>query len=119
MVQYITAERHESSNQLDVVVIAAQREMVDRQLAIYEKAGLMVKGMSVAPLAITNSYVRFFGRRRDDADAVVMLVDIGFNHTDTVICQHKMLLFARVIPIGVKQLNNGTRTKELTEEMMA
>ena len=119
MVQYIVSDGLEDSSKLDVMVIAAQREKVDRYLAIYEKAGLMVKGMSVASLAITNSYFRFFGRRSDDAKAIAILVDIGYNHSDIIICKEKKPLFARMIPIGIRQLNNGTKTEELTEEINA
>jgi Tfp pilus assembly PilM family ATPase len=62
---------------------------------------------------MTNSYARFFGRRKSDAEAIVTLLDIDTNCTNVVICRHKNPLFACSIPVGAKQLgmapNRGER----------
>ena len=64
MVNYVVAGNSEDGKQTDIVVMAAEREIVNRQLAIYEKAGLEIKGISVWPLAMANSYVKFFAKRQ-------------------------------------------------------
>ncbi|UCE98896.1 MAG: pilus assembly protein PilM [Planctomycetota bacterium] len=87
----------------NVLVIAADRKIIDRHLAIYEKANLQLRSIAVWPLALTKSYTTFFGRRKTDIKAVVMLLDMEPNYTNVVICRHKNLLFARSIPIGIKQ----------------
>jgi Tfp pilus assembly PilM family ATPase len=99
IMKYIPAEEN------NVVVIANQREKIDRHLAIYEKANLQVKSMGVWPIAMINSYVRFFGRRKTDVEAAVMLLDIETSCTNVVMCRHKNLLFARSIPTGASQLD--------------
>jgi type IV pilus assembly protein PilM len=106
MVKHVVAEGAGSKNgEVDVLVMAAARLNVDRQLAIYEKAGLEVQCISVWPFAMTNSFVEFFSRRRDEQDKVAMLMDVGGANTNIVICRNRNLLFARVIPIGFSHLN--------------
>jgi len=92
----------------NVLVIATHREKINRYLAIYEKTNLQIKSIGVWPIALTNTYVNFFGRRKSDVASIVMLLDIESNYTNLVICRHKNLLFARTIPIGA----NGLKFKE-------
>ena len=104
---------------VDVLVMAAEKKVVGRHIAIYEKAGLEIQGIGVWPLALTNSYVSFFGRRSSEAKTVVMLMDIGTNHTNVAICRHRNLLFARVIPIGFRQISQGELIQRLMSEIEA
>jgi len=92
----------------NVLVIATQREKINRYLAIYEKTNLQIKSIGVWPIALTNTYVNFFGRRKSDVASIVMLLDIESSYTNLVICRHRNLLFARTIPIG----GNGLKFKE-------
>ncbi|MHC5061233.1 MAG: pilus assembly protein PilM [Planctomycetota bacterium] len=119
MVKYVVSERHNSNGQMDVLVMAAERQTVDRHLAIYEKAHLEISGISIWPLAMTNSYVELFGRRAEDRETVVMLVDIGANHTNIVVSMHSNLLFARMIPTGSRQLEKGDTPEKLMDEINA
>jgi Tfp pilus assembly PilM family ATPase len=102
IIKYIAAEDD------NMVVIATERKKIDRYLAIYEKANLQIQSMSVWPTVLINIYVKFFGRRKSDLDAVVMLLDTEPACTNVVICRHRSLLFARSIPLGTSQLATGT-----------
>ena len=119
MVKNVVVGRNNGDGEMDILVMAASRKIIDRHLAIYEKSGLEVHGIGVWPLAMTNSYVTFFGRRSTDRDTVTMLMDIGSNHTNIVICRHQNLLFARVIMIGFKQLEQGEMVQRLMAEIDA
>jgi len=90
----------------NVLVMAAERKIIDRHLAIYEQANLKIKTIAVWPVALVNCYTRFFGRRQSDLEAVVMLASIETDRTNVVICRHKHLLYARSIPIGALQLED-------------
>ncbi len=105
MIRYIPSEED------NAIVIAAKREIIDRHLAIYEKAGLAIKSIGVWPMAMARSYTRFFGRRQADFKAVVCLLDIQQNCTNVVICRHETLLLARSISLGANHL--------VGEEMMS
>jgi len=110
MIKYIPTEQD------NVLVIATERKIIDRHLAIYEKAQLAIKSISVWPAALTNSYASFFGRRKADTEVIVMLTCIEDNCTNVVICRHKNPLFARSIPIGAKQLEaDGIVTRLVLE----
>ncbi len=100
MIKCVPAEQN------NVLVIAAERKIVDRHLAIYENANLQLKSISIWPTALARSYVGRFGRRKADLNTFVMLLAIDNNRTNVVICRHENLLFARSIPIGANQLEN-------------
>jgi len=119
MVKYVVSDRHSGNGEMGVLVMAGQRQTIDRHLAIYEKASLEICGISVWPLAMTNSYVKLFGRRAEDREVVVMLIDIGANHTNIVICRHSNLLLARMIKIGFRQLEYNEMIERLMDEMNA
>lgn len=116
MVNYVVTGSSKNGKETDVLVMAADRMIVNRQLAIYEKAGLEIKGISVWPLAMTNSYVKFFGKRSADEGVVAMLIDIDVTHTKIVINSQADLLFARVIPIGAKHLNDDESVLKLVSQ---
>jgi len=113
MIKYIPAEED------NVLVIASERKIIDRHLAIYEKANLQVKSISVWPIALINTYTKFFSRRKSDTEATVMLLEINTNCTNLVICHHKNLLFARSIPIGAQRLESDEVITRLALELTA
>lgn len=98
--------QHVPTDQENALVMVANREVINRYLAIYEKAGLEIKSIGVWPEALINTYVRFFGRRKSDVDEAVLLLNMEHDSTNLVICRHKNLLFARSLRIGVHELND-------------
>lgn len=129
----------------NVLVIATDRQIIDRHVALYERANLHINSIGVWPAALTNCYSRFFGRRRCDIEAtvsigvwpaaptncysrfygrrrcdieaIVMLLDIGPNCTNVVICRQKSPLFACSIPIGAVHLADEKVITELVREL--
>jgi Tfp pilus assembly PilM family ATPase len=110
---------NKSNGHFDVLVMVTERQKIDRNLAIYEKAGLTIKGMCVWCVAGVNVYTNFFGRRQTDKDAVVLLLEMGVRHTNVMICKHNNLLFARRITIGYEQLMQGHGAERLVSEIDA
>jgi hypothetical protein len=80
---------------------------------------LKVKSIAIWPMALVNVYIKFFGRRKTDLDAVVMLLDLQSNSTNVVINRHRNLLFARSIPIGTDQLGSEESINKLVLELNA
>jgi Tfp pilus assembly PilM family ATPase len=113
MIKCIPAEEH------NALVVAADRNVIDRHLAIYENAGLHIRSMCIWPLALTKTYSRFFGRRKVDVDTVVMLLDINADYTNVVICRHENPLYARSIPIGTAELADAKTLTTLVLELAA
>ena len=103
----------------NVLVMAIERKIIDRHLAIYEETGLAVKSIGVWPVALANCYIKFFGRRRSDLEAVVMLICIEHDCTNVVVCRHKNLLLARSIGIGLKRFDDEQAVTRLVMELTA
>ena len=118
-VQENTMLKYVPTEQDNVMVMATERTIIDRHLAIYEKAGAAIKSIGVWPIALVNSYTTFFGRRKSDLEAIVMLICIEADCTNVVICRHKNLLFARSISIGIQQFGDETAINRLVFELTA
>jgi len=113
LIKYIPAEQD------NVIVLATERAVIDRHLAIYERAGLTLKSIGVWPVALAACYARFFGRRKTDLDSIVMLLDIQPDCTNVVISRHKNPLYACSIPVGTNQLKDEKLTGRLVMELTA
>lgn len=113
MMQYIPTEED------NVLVMATDRKIIDRHLAIYEEAGLSIKSIGVWPAALASCYVRFFGRRKSDLESVVMLICVEADCTNVVICRHANLLMARSLPIGAERLDDEQAATRLVMELTA
>jgi len=105
------------SDILDVLAISANREDINRHLAIYEKSGLEVAGISIWPTAMVQSFMSFFCRRDSEVDTTAILINVGTNHTNVVITRGPNLLFARVMSIGYVQLEQGQMVQRLFSEI--
>ena len=119
MIQYIVVDLGINTDQVNVLVLATGRQVVERHLAIYEKAGLDIKGIAVWPLVMANTYVKFFSRRQSEASVIAMLVDVTADTSKIIICRGSDLLFARAIPVGFLEINQGQMVQRLVSEMEA
>jgi Tfp pilus assembly PilM family ATPase len=113
MIKYIPAEQD------NLIVLATERTVIDHHLAIYERAGLAIHSIGVWPVALAQCYARFFGRRKTDLDAVVLLLDIQPDCTNMVISRHKNPLYASSVPIGAKLLKEEQAVGRLVMELTA
>jgi len=121
MIQHVVTRdgSQNGGSDMDVLVMAIERIKVDRHLAVYENANLKVVAMGVWPLALTASYVTFFGRRASDREGIVMLLEVRDDVTHVAICKHKDLLFARLVPMGRLHLTSEESMKRLVLEIAA
>jgi Tfp pilus assembly PilM family ATPase len=113
LIKYVTTEQD------NIMVLATERTAIDHHLAIYERAGLTIKSIGVWPVAMATCYAHFFGRRKTDLDAVVMLLDIQPDCTNMVITRHKHPLYACSVPLGAKQLKEEAPIGRLVMELTA
>jgi Tfp pilus assembly PilM family ATPase len=99
------------------LVMATDREWVNRYLATYEKAGLEIDALYTWPEALHQCYCCFFGRRDSDQKATVMLLDVRRDYTHAVICRQDKIFFARRLSVGADALDNGKMLDRLTLEV--
>ncbi len=120
LLKYVVVEQPGGkSPEVEVVIMGAGRLAVEVHLAIYEQAGLDVEGMIPWPMAMVDSYTRFFCRRRHEQDRVSLLMSLGTHHCNVVICRQVSLLFARVVPIGFSHLGETGLMHRLIAEVDA
>ncbi|HEV2296373.1 MAG TPA: pilus assembly protein PilM [Tepidisphaeraceae bacterium] len=91
---------------LEVIVMAAKRELVNQYLAAAARARLDVIGMNVEPKAILDCF-SFVHRRKADAQTTQCFVDIGCGATRAIITRGSEILFARAIPVGGDHFNRS------------
>ena len=101
------------------MMIVVDQQVIDRHLAVLEKSGVEINTMGVWPEALVNCYVRFFGRRKSDANAVVMLVNADDDCVNVVICRHRKLLYARTLSLGISALSDENNINRLVLEVTA
>lgn len=107
------------TDQDNVLVTVTERKIIERHLAIFQRAHLNITSIGVWPMALANCYAKFFCRRRTDTETVVMLLNIETNSSNLVICRHENPLFASCIPIGSQQLADENMVTRLVLELTA
>jgi type IV pilus assembly protein PilM len=83
---------------LDLMVVACQKHLIDRTLAIAERAGLQAVHLDVAPFALWNALLVWNQLRKDET---VALIDLGAEKTGIYLFKDGVLQFSReVTPAG-------------------
>lgn len=103
----------------NVLVMVMDRDKIDRHLAVYEKAGVQIRSIDVWPLTLVKTYVEFFGRRKSDREATVLILDFTPSYCNVLISKHINPLFARSIPLGTNDLQGEEAIKRFVMEVNA
>jgi Tfp pilus assembly PilM family ATPase len=109
----------DSSGEKDILILAAEKFKVERHLAIFEQAGMNAKAVTAWPMVLVNCYINFFGRRKTDAETVVLLINATATGCNAVICQKENILFARSIPFGTGTFAEPNAGEKLATEIEA
>jgi type IV pilus assembly protein PilM len=82
--------------QLEILLVAARKEVVNRQLAALQATGLSAGILDVAPF----SMLRAVGYRNGQAPGTIVYVDLGAESSDIIIMEGERLRLARNISTG-------------------
>ena len=82
--------------QVEILLVAARKEIVNRQLAALQSVGLSATVLDVAPF----SMLRAVGGRNGQADGTIVYVDLGAESSDIIIMENERLRLARNISTG-------------------
>lgn len=94
----------DQETKLELIVMAVQRDTVERFIRIAEAARLETIGLQPEPKAILDCFRNIF-RRKADMNPTTMYIDIGFSATRVMVSCGEELQFLRFIPIGGDQFN--------------
>ncbi|GAB4458771.1 MAG: pilus assembly protein PilM [Armatimonadaceae bacterium] len=89
----------EDVNQMNVMLVAAPREMVDSRIDTVERAGLEAVCVDLETFALQRSVVDC-NRRAFEDGALRALVDIGASHTEVCLLNGASFALTRSIPIA-------------------
>ena len=96
----ISGEVYQSQEaKMEVIVMAAPRESVERHLNTLSKAKLEVVGIHVEPTALIGCFAHLF-RRKGDEQISTMFIDMGAGSTHVVIAHGTHLVFAKHVQVG-------------------
>jgi type IV pilus assembly protein PilM len=110
----------------EIIMIALSAETMEEHLAILDEARLVPEHIEIQPVALFRAFRQFL-RRRDDEQAVSIVVDVGKGGTQLVVSKGSNILFIKQIDIGgaklteavVKQLHlNFEDAQDLRVRMM-
>ncbi|HLW61690.1 MAG TPA: type IV pilus assembly protein PilM [bacterium] len=82
--------------QVEILLVAARKEVVSRQLAALQTIGLSAGVLDVAPF----SMLRSVGRRNGQAEGTIVYIDLGAESSDIIIMEGDRLRLARNISNG-------------------
>ena len=91
-----------AANKLDVILVAAKKELVDEYVNLIELSGLRPCVVDVDAFALQN----IFEANYDTKEEVVALIDIGAGKTSLNIVRDGATLFMRDVSLGCNQINH-------------
>jgi len=97
----ILGEAESNPNQMNVILVAAKKEMVDDYINLVNLAGLNPCIIDVEAFALQNA----FEANYDTKDENVALIDIGASKTSLNILKHATSVFMRDVSLGCGQVN--------------
>lgn len=104
----------EDPTQMNVMLVAAPRDMIDSRVTALESAGLEPLVIDIESFALIRSLVEF-NATDEYLDNTIALIDIGASHTDVDIVSKGEFALTRNIPIAgdsftnaIKSLTGGT-----------
>ena len=90
----------------EVILMASHRPVVERTLAVAERAGLRPLAIDVEPNALLRCYARQF-RRDEDQQQRLMLVNVGAATTTVVISRGPAAMFVKYIDVGGRHMDEA------------
>lgn len=88
---------------MDVVLVAAQNELVAQYSQVVQSAGLKISIVDVSGFALANVFEANYGRFRKE---IVGVMNFGSNVTNFVVLQAGEVVFCRDIPVGGNNYSN-------------
>src|SRR5687768_11584830 len=92
--------------QMDVLLVAAKRELVDQRMLLLEEAGVGASGVDVDAFAIHNAFEYNYP---DAARGVVALVNVGHEISTILIQQDGVPSVTREAPFGARHIREELR----------
>jgi type IV pilus assembly protein PilM len=105
---------HNGEPKQEVIVVAMPLTTLDAYLNMTRRAGMEVVGVNVEPLALLECIATLLGMDEESAEGLLIL-DIGTERTQAVICRGRHMIFARMLRNGANRIDELiARSRNLT-----
>ncbi len=101
----IVGENENNPNQMDVILVAAKKEMVNDYVSLVQMAKLNPIILDVDAFALQNIFETGYGEEQQEDEGSVALIDIGASKTTLNIVKKSTSLFMRDVSLGCGQIN--------------
>ncbi|MEK6775047.1 MAG: type IV pilus assembly protein PilM [Bdellovibrionota bacterium] len=100
---YFLLSNSNSPDTLDVLLVAAQNEVVNQYVSTITNAALKIAVIDVSGFALANTFEMNYGRFRNENIGVF---NFGSSVTNFVVISHGQVIFCRDIPVGGSNYTN-------------
>lgn len=100
---YVPIERPEGvadGQNMEVLLAAAQQDIIDRHVEMLFAAGLKPVAIDVEPLAVGRTFLETGAANAQQPGYTVAIINIGGSVTDVGIFRDRLLCFSRIVPLG-------------------
>jgi type IV pilus assembly protein PilM len=105
----------EEGLQMEVILVAAKKELVDNRIALLADAGLSASVIDVDAFALHNAFERNYP---EAMEGIVALVNVGHEVTNVNILEDGVPILTREIPFGSRRVREDLqRERGLTAEL--
>ncbi|MDP2957916.1 MAG: type IV pilus assembly protein PilM [Longimicrobiales bacterium] len=105
---------HEEGMQMEVLLVAAKRELVDNKVGLLQDAGINPIIIDVDAFALHNAFEHNYP---DSRDGIIALVNVGHETTNVNILENGVPILTRDIPFGSRRIREDLqRERGLTAE---
>ena len=95
-VDFEIVSRDESNNEMEVMLVAAQKQLIESHIDCLKLAGIQPIAIDVQPFAL----IRSLGLLDTPSSKTIVILDIGAGTTDLIIFKTGTPRFTRIIPIA-------------------
>ncbi|MGI6295202.1 MAG: type IV pilus assembly protein PilM [Armatimonadota bacterium] len=99
----------EDPAQMNVMLVAAPKDMIDSRVAVLESAGLEPLVIDIESFAVIRALVEF-NATDEYLNSTIALIDVGASHTDVDIVSKGEFALTRNIPIAGDSFTNSIRS---------
>jgi type IV pilus assembly protein PilM len=100
IVDFQTLRKDDKENKLNVLLVAAKKDLVQERIKLAEKAGFSVSVVDVDSFALANAFLNNYPK--SDPDKSYAILNIGGSFTNLSILKAGSIFFARDIAVGGK-----------------
>ena len=105
--EFTKLPRRKDADVMDVVIVAARTELVNRYVSTIQAAGLEVSALDIAGFSLANCFEFNYGKLPEQ----IALLNIGSNVTNFVVLDEGHPVFTRDIPVGGYNYNSDIQTE--------